>query len=38
VADAIAQRKSFEEVRSSAVQMDKDVTDYLVKAARGEEK
>src|SRR5882757_1805720 len=38
VADAIAQRKTFEEVRSSVAQMDKDVTDYLLKVARGQEK
>jgi hypothetical protein len=38
VADAIAQRKTFEEVRSSVAQMDKDVTEYLVKVARGQEK
>jgi hypothetical protein len=38
VADTIAQRKTFEEVRSSVAQMDKDVTEYLVKVARGQEK
>jgi len=38
VADAIAQRKSFEVVRSATGQMDKDMTEYLIKVARGEEK
>ncbi len=38
VADAVAQRKTFADVKSAAIQMDKDVTDYLIKVARGEEK
>ena len=34
--DAVAKRMKFEDVRSAAVQMNKDVFEYLIKVARGE--
>ena len=38
VADVVAKRKSFDDVKTAVVQMDKDVLGYLIRVARGEEK
>ena len=38
VDDVVAKRKSFDEVKTAVLQMDKDVLAYLVRVARGEEK